>query len=546
MSEFFQQPPRAGNRFHTDPSLRLLTQWHLPDAIYEQAEPQLERMGALADEVMGALAEQAETNEPEHTPYDAWGRRIDRVRIDDSWRELMRIGQREGLVAIPHERAYGAHSRVVQAGLVHLYDPASAVADCPLVMTDGAVTLLQEHDPGLAEHYNPRLTAREGAWTAGQWMTEKEGGSDVSGTSTVASQDADGRWRLYGTKWFTSAVTADMALALARAETSAGEDQGLSLFLLELRNADDTWNGLEIRRLKDKLGTRALPTAEIDLVGAAAVPVGSLGGGVRKLAGLLNVARFWAAIGGPAGVGQLLALARDYAGKREAFGSLLRDNPIHRRWLARISADYEAMLALNFETAAQLGQSENGGPKELARLLAPLNKLACARQAAQTGSELLESFGGAGYVEDTGIPRLFRNLHVHCIWEGTTSVLAHDVVRALGAPENAEAFADDICRRLKNLTTAGTARVKQKIESELDVLMPLVNDPREEEARRIGWGMARIYQGVLLAEFAEWKKSAFDDDAGFATAELFCRRGLVDEPFPETDADTAGRMAFGS
>lgn len=270
MDPFFQTPPQTGNRFHTDPTLRLALQWRLPDAVFQAASPALENMGRLAADTMPPLAEQAENNPPRHLPYDAWGRRVDRVEVDESWLELVRLGQRQGLVSLPHEDPYGVHTRIVQAGLINLYDPVSAVADCPLVMTDGATCLLKEHDPELAKQYVPRLTAREQAWTSGQWMTEREGGSDVGRSATIARPGDGGTWHLFGSKWFTSATTADMALALARPEGAGGGSRGLSLFLLELRQADGGWNGLTVRRLKDKLGTRALPTAELDLAGARA------------------------------------------------------------------------------------------------------------------------------------------------------------------------------------------------------------------------------------------------------------------------------------
>ena len=274
MDPFFQQPPEAGNRFHTDPTLRLALQWRLPDEVFRAAAPHLEQLGELAATVMPPLAERAEHNPPRHIAFDPWGRRVDRIEVDDSWLALMHLGQRQGLVALPYEDPYDVHTRVVQAGLINLYDPASAVADCPLVMTDGAATLLNEHDPALARRYVPRLTARENAWTSGQWMTERSGGSDVGRTETRAVPAGDGEWRLHGSKWFTSATTSDMALALARPENAQAGSRGLSLFLLELRDQDGGWNGIQVRRLKDKFGTRALPTAELDLVGTRAVPAG--------------------------------------------------------------------------------------------------------------------------------------------------------------------------------------------------------------------------------------------------------------------------------
>jgi alkylation response protein AidB-like acyl-CoA dehydrogenase len=544
MDKFFQQPPEAGNRFRTDSTLRLALQWRLPKDVYMAAAPHLDQLGGLAATVMPPLAEHAERNPPRHVPFEPWGRRVDRIEVAESWLELMHLGQRQGLVALPYEDPYSVHTRVVQAGLINLYDPVCAVADCPLVMTDGAATLLNEHDPELARRYVPRLIAREGAWTSGQWMTERAGGSDVGLTDTRAVLSEDGTWSLHGSKWFTSATTSDIALALARPENGEAGSRGLSLFLVELRDQAGGWNNIQVRRLKDKFGTRALPTAELDLIGTRAVPVGGLGGGVRKLTGLLSVARFWASIGGLAGVGHLLALARDYAVKREAFGVRLVDNPIHREWFGRIAVIYDAMVVLNLEAAAQLGRVEHGGDGTLARLLIPLTKLACARQGVWAGSELLESFGGAGYVEDTGIPRIFSNLHVNCIWEGTTSVLAHDVLRALKKPESGEAFIEEIVRRLAELNEPASIGVRDRIEEALDLLVPMINQPQESQARRLAWGMARTFQALLLAEFGMWRWHQNQDSTGIAAARLFVSQGLVDAVCEE-ETDVLHAVAFG-
>lgn len=546
MSEFFQIPPRSGNRFRTDSTLRMALERLLPEDVYAAAGVALDRMGERAAGEMPDLAAQAERNTPVHVPYDAWGQRVDEIHVDASWRRLVNIGQEEGLVALPYEAPYGEHTRVVQAGLVNLFDPVSAVAACPLVMTDGAARLLLQNDPALAERYVPRLAARHNAWTSGQWMTEREGGSDVGRSSTRARLQADGKWTLHGSKWFTSATTANMALALARPEGAADGSPGLSLFLLELRRPDGSWNGIEVRRLKDKLGTRALPTAEIELVGAAAVPVGGIGRGVAKIAGLLNIARLWASWGAAAGVGHLLGLARDYASRRQVFGASLMEMPLHRAWLARIATEYEAMLALNFQTARLLGAAEHGADATLARILAPLTKLACARQGVWAASELIESFGGAGYIEDTGLPRIFRNLHVHCIWEGTTSVLAHDVLRALKNREHGEAYLEDVTRRLKGLTLDSTRGLRIRIEDALDTLNSMMNAPDEAQGRRLAWGMARTYQASLLVEAAEWRIGKKCDPTGLVAAELFACEPLVSAATPELNVENLHALAFGT
>jgi hypothetical protein len=218
---------------------------------------------------------------------------------------------------------------------------------------------------------------------------------------------------------------------------------------------------------------------------------------------------------------------------------------MHRAWLARIAAEYEAMIALNFHTAALIGAAEHGADPTLSRLMAPLTKLACARQAVWAASELIESFGGAGYLEDTGLPRLFRNLHVHCIWEGTTSVLAHDVLRALRAPEHGEAWIEDVVRRLRSLSHDGTKRLAIRIEQALDTLIPMIQSPEESQGRRLAWGMARTTQAALLAEAAEWRMRVKHDATGLAAAELFAADGLVPPVMSASAISALDSLALG-
>ena len=203
------------------------------------------------------------------------------------------------------------------------------------------------------------------------------------------------------------------------------------------------------------------------------------------------------------------------------------------------------MLALNFETALALNRHEQGiGTPGLARLLAPLTKLACARQSIWAASELVESFGGAGYVEDTGIPRVLRNVHVHCIWEGTTSVLAHDVLRALKTPEAREAFLADIDRRLAALPKAKNLEV-QHVSRARQLLADLMATPEENDGRRLAWGMARTYQAVLLLEAAAWRQARKADASGWTALRLFMQEPLVPPVLPASIGELAG-LAFGA
>lgn len=542
MDPFLQDPPRASNRFRTDATLRRTVERLLPPEVFAAAAPALDEIGERALHEWPPLALRAEGNPPRHVPYDAWGKRIDHIDLDPAWPTLVRAGQEIGITAIPYGDEHGRYARVVQMAVLDLFMPASATADCPLAMTDAAARVLLNEDHDLAARYVPRLTARADGWTSGQWMTEKEGGSDVSRTGTVARRNADGVWTLHGTKWFTSATTADVSLALARPEGAEEGSRGLSLFLLELRRSDGSWNGLTVRRLKDKLGTKALPTAELDLDGTVAVPVGGIGRGVPKIAPMLNVTRLHAAAGSLAAIGAGLDLARDYAGRREAFGRLLRDLPLHRAWMASIAATYEAATALTFRAAELVGALERGeADPVLTRLVTPLTKLAVARQGVWATSELLESFGGAGYLEDTGLPRMLRDAHVNCIWEGTTSVMALDVLRALGGGEAFDVFADEVARAAGSGDHAALEGPRAAVRQALDDLKRI--EPGERTARRLAWGMARTYQAALLCEAAAWAIDRHGDARAATAAAVFASEPLVGADLPADD--DLGALAFG-
>jgi alkylation response protein AidB-like acyl-CoA dehydrogenase len=542
---FLQDPPRRTNRFRNDAALRRVLERTLGPEAFSEAGPGLDAFGERTVEELPALADRAEATPPRHVPFDGWGRRVDRIDVDPAWTDLVRVGQEAGVVALAYERPYGPLSRVVQFGLLDLYDPVSATADCPLSMTDAAARVLLDEDPALAERYVPRLVSRgPGAWTSGQWMTEKEGGSDVGRSGTTARHVGDGTWTLRGTKWFTSATTADVALALARPEGAEEGSRGLSLFLVELRRPDGSWNGISVRRLKDKLGTKALPTAELDLVDTVAHPVGELGRGVAKIAAMLNVTRVHAAVGSVAGLGDGLMLARDYARRREAFGRPLHELPIHRAWMASIAAEYEALLCLTFRAAHLLGAAEDGDADPLlARVTMPLTKMLVARRGVDLGSELVESFGGAGYLEDTGLPRLLRDLQVQSIWEGTTSVLAADVLRALSKPGTAEAFATDVEERLAStdhpLLVDSAARVKRAL-ARLVTEAPSLDEGR---GRRFAWGMAQTYAAALLCEQAAWSLDKLGDARPASAARIYTARPLVGDDPGVADDDLAA-LAF--
>ena len=455
---FHQAPPTLGNQYDSDPLLREYLERTLPPGLLERLEPEYRHLGDLSGGTLFELSRTDLRNEPVHTVWDPWGNRIDQVEVTEVWKRAQALCAEHGLVAAGYDSELGPYARTHQHVLNYLVQASLDTYSCPLAMTDGAArTLLDSGNQALIDHALPRLLSRDPAtmWTSGQWMTERIGGSDVGQTETVARRDGE-RWRLYGTKWFTSATTADMALTLARPEGNPPGGRGLAMFYLEVRDDHGRLQNLRIDRLKDKFGTRKLPTAELTLDGVAAVPVAGLENGVRNITPMLNITRTWNAVGAVLGMQRAVALTRDYARKREAFGALLIDKPLHVDTMADMIAETQGAFLLTFRVVELLGRIESGeatAAEELvSRLLTPIGKLTTGKQAVAIASEALESFGGAGYVNDTGLPQLLADAQVLPIWEGTTNVLSLDTLRALRQEGVWEAFVGEIRARLEAST----------------------------------------------------------------------------------------------
>lgn len=507
-SEFFQDAPELGNQYRDDAALQAWLKAHLPAEVLKQITPGLERLGARAAGDMLAMAADAEAHPPRHVPYDPWGRRIDRIETTWGWQALRRVAAEEGIVATAYERREAAWSRLHQFVRLYLYHPSSAIASCPLAMTDGAARVLEVYgDKLLQERYLPHLLSRDPGrfWTSGQWMTERSGGSDVSGTSTVARIES-GAYRLHGTKWFTSATDSQLAVTLAR-DPDAGDK--LSMFLLELRDAGGRLNGIRVHRLKDKLGTRALPTAELTLAGTPAQRIGAPGHGVRNIATVLNITRLYNSVCAVSYMRRGLALAEDYARKRRAFGKLLSEHPLHRETLADLHTEFVGALHLVLQLGVLLGRDETGAAgdadKTLLRLLTPVAKLFTGKQSISVVSEVLECFGGQGYIEDTGLPVLLRDCQVLSIWEGTTNVLSLDVLRVLDHPQALEVFAADVENRLARAQHPDLERachaIRHAVQDIRNWFEATAGSPTEREtfARRFAFSLARSYTAALLA-----------------------------------------------
>jgi alkylation response protein AidB-like acyl-CoA dehydrogenase len=540
---FHQTPPTLGNQYDSDALLQEYLARKLPDDLRKRFEPEYRQLGELNGGELYQLSLADLENEPAHTQWDPWGNRIDHVEVTEVWKRAQVICAEHGLVAAGYDKELGPYARIHQHLLNYVVQASLDTYNCPLAMTDGAArTLLDSGNQSLIDHALPRLLSRDPKtmWTSGQWMTERIGGSDVGQTETEARQDGE-TWRLYGNKWFTSATTADMALTLARPEGNPPGGRGLAMFYLELRDGEGKLQNLHINRLKDKFGTRKLPTAELTLDGVAAIPVAGLHNGVRNITPMLNITRTWNAVAAVLGMRRAVALMRDYADKREAFGAALIDKPLHIDTMAETVAEAQGAFLLAFRVVELLGRIEAGEATEaeelVSRLLTPIGKLTTGKQAVAIASETLESFGGAGYVNDTGLSRLLSDAQVLPIWEGTTNVLSLDTLRALKQEGVWDAFVEEIDgrfsaaadARLEGAVERGRAAMKHAAQwlsatlSERDVL--------EAGARRFAMTLGRVSELALLVDHAQWCLAHGKGERALAAARRFAtsRVDLVED-----------------
>ncbi len=504
-----QPPPLIHNAFADNAALR--------DALAafggDPDDPGLLELGALAGSPTarewGRLANE---NLPVLRTHDRYGNRLDEVEFHPAWHELMTVAVRHGLHAAPwlaDDKA--AHARRA-AGFI-TWSQAEAGHGCPISMTYASIPALRvdaqraaEWETGLASHeYEFGLlppTQKRGL-IAGMAMTEKQGGSDVRTNSTVATPVDDG-YLLTGHKWFCSAPMSDVFLVLAQAPG------GLTCFIVPRVLPDGSRNVFRIQRLKDKLGNRSNASSEIEFEGTWAERLGDEGRGVRTIVEMVSATRLDTVLGSTALMRAALSEAIWHAAHREAFGARLLDQPLMRQVLADMALEVEAATWLGLRLAHAVDSSQAGSSEQAAlrRIALPMSKYYVCKRTPQLTFEAMECLGGVGYVEDTGLPRLYREAPVNSIWEGSGNVNALDLLRAISRnPESLDAY-------LQNLAPA--AGCDEAFDAQLqDVLNALAQNPAEAPARArwLAEKMVLLLQTALLVQHAP----AFVSEAFIAT-----------------------------
>ncbi|GAB2569482.1 DNA alkylation response protein [Paractinoplanes abujensis] len=485
---FNQAPPLVDHDVAADPALLA--------AVEREGAPwaagDLHRLGKLAGTAEPQRwADEANRHEPRLLTHDRYGHRVDEVDFHPSWHRLMEVAVSEGLAGAAWAGTRpGAH--VARAAGFYVWSQVEAGHACPVSMTYAVIPALR-HAPGLSALYEPLLASRsydpglrtpsaKSGLLAGMGMTEKQGGSDVRANTTVATPAADGTYRLRGHKWFTSAPMCDLFLVLAQAPG------GLTCFLVPRVLPDGTRNPFRIQRLKDKLGNRSNASSEPEFDDTVAWLVGGEGHGVRTIIEMVAMTRLDCVIGSASGMRAALTQAVHHTRHRRAFGGPLIGKPAMRNVLADLALESEAATALAMRLAGAVDRDEQA----FKRLAIAVGKFwVCKRQPAVVG-EALECLGGNGYVEESGLPRLYRDAPLNSIWEGSGNVQALDVLRTMQrSPSSLAAFMSELSE------STGADR---HFDAAVARFSAAVSD--ESDARRTVEAMALLLQASLLVRFA--------------------------------------------
>ncbi|MBL4616373.1 MAG: acyl-CoA dehydrogenase family protein [Robiginitomaculum sp.] len=413
-------------------------------------EDHLGKFGKLAgSEQSRELGRLANENPPILRAFDARGRRLDEIEYHPSYHQLMSLGIDNGVSSIAWTAKTSGHIAHAASGQMMAW--ADTGVGCPMTMTYAVVPVLQ-NDEWAAKHWLPGAIAgkydadcvpakQKSGLTFGMAMTEKQGGSDLRANTTRAKVGADGEAELIGHKWFCSAPMSDAFLTLAY------EDAGLSCFLVPKWKPDNSRNAIEIQRLKDKMGDRSNASSEIEYRGAWAKRIGEPGRGIATIINMAHHTRFDCVSGSAAGMRKAVKLAHHHVSYRTAFQRKLIDQPLMQNTLADLALESEVAMALSFAVAASFDAAPNSPYQAaLSRVLTPIAKYWVCKRQPSVVAEALECLGGVGFVEETGLPNLFRTSPLNSVWEGSGNVIALDIMRALSNEKVAAIFSQDMSR----------------------------------------------------------------------------------------------------
>ncbi|HZR75892.1 acyl-CoA dehydrogenase family protein [Bradyrhizobium sp.] len=538
-------PDTSGmNFYHADPSLSDLLRIHLPEALFHHIEPHLERLGRLAGGHLDECARLADRHVPVLHQRDRFGRDVQWIEYHPAYRELERAAFGE----------FGIHAMSIRKGILgwgdkypvaakhaftFLFNQAEFGLGCPINVTDGCAKLLANFgSEALKAKYLDGLTQTDmnKLTQGGQFMTEKEGGSDVGTLTTTAVEEGD-HWRLYGEKWFCSNADAKVVMLLARPEGAGPGTRGVGLFLMPRTLDDGSPNHYRIVRLKDKLGTRSMASGEIKLEGAIAYAVGKLDRGFVQMAEMVNSSRLSNGVKSTALMRRAWHDAMTVAKNRVVFGRRIIDLPLAQRQLMKITLATEQALSMSFLTADALDRAEAGSQDAAAllRILTPTLKFRATRDARKVCGDAMEMRGGIGYIEEFATARLLRDAHLGSIWEGTGNIVAIDALtRAVGRHGADAALAADLHARLDDSADVPSGW-RDRLRGLTDRAVGFAREvagrgENEAEARRATSLLYHVASAVALA----WEAHRIHQMRGDARR-LLLSRLVIDHRLPSGD-----------
>ncbi len=546
------------NWYLTDPNLRSLMDIYLPPERRAWAEEHLVRWGALCGQSIARRSEVVDKSPPRLERYDPWGREVCQVvhhpdnlaNKRDVWEQGPHALQARGEEVPP----------VLGGAFTYMLSQADTGLVCATGMTGGVADLVARFaPPDVKARFLPHLLSPsfDEGWDGAMFMTELEGGSDLSRIATTARPLDGDRWLLNGSKWFCSNVDARAIVTLARPEGAPEGLKGIALFLVPALRADGTRNGIVIKRLKDKLGTRSVPTAEVDFVDAEAYILSSPRGessearGLNRMMSMVNGSRLGVANMALGIMRRSFLEAAIYAAHRRAFGRRLDQLPLVRETLVDMALDLEAAAALVFETYSHSGRRGDEESRRLYRILVPLAKFRAARKGVELASQGLEIMGGNGYIENFPMARQLRDAQCHTIWEGTENIVALDVWRAIAREGAHEALFARLEAALERADHAALSRPRQvaagvlaQAREAVSFLAAADDELRQLHARRLSSLLADVSQAALLLEEAAHELERDGSARKAAVAGLFVRRRLQSAPLGGIDDDRSALRLF--
>lgn len=535
--------------YQQDPTFQALMRDQLAPAWHHWADERFAAVGELAATRWADLAIPANEQPPRLRTHNRWGERIDEVEVHPAYDQLAREAYEAGVVWPRFNAVLDGQKAPwsVVFGLGYMFGQAEQGMFCPICLTAGTAWLLERFaDPAMKAAYLPRVASPryEELMEGAMFLTERSGGSDVGAVLTEARLE-DGQWKLYGDKWFSSnAGRAQAMMVLARPVGAPSGTRGLGLFLVTRELPDGTKNAIRINRLKDKLGTRSMPSGEITFEGAVAHPVGDLERGFLQMAEMLNLSRIYNAVGSISNMRRVLNEVLAFSEARTTFGTTVANYPMVRAQLVDHTVEQEASLRLTFEAIRLLDAVEDGRASTrdslVLRALTPMTKYFTARSCVDMASWACEAFGGIGYIEEWPTARFLRDAQVLTIWEGTTNILVLDVLRSFAKEGTGPALLGELGARLAADVPAALAPWRQAIAREVaDLEQHLLALGRLGDAERTVHAKAwcdravRLYQAVLLLEAASRDLEA-DRGRGVLVLGAFMRRHFQPSGWRET------------